>query len=107
VPGKYVAGARKVCRGRHGARGRRVGQAWCNVMRILRLDVTTIIACNVRRMVRSDPSAGGFFLEHRVRAWLAVCVWTSFQCVCVCGRVFANRESSGNEYLCVRHVRND
>jgi hypothetical protein len=27
VPGKYVAGARKVCRGRHGARGRRVGQA--------------------------------------------------------------------------------
>jgi hypothetical protein len=33
-------------------------------MRILRLDVTAIIACNVRRMVRSDPSAGGFFLEH-------------------------------------------
>jgi hypothetical protein len=28
VPGKYVAGARKVCRGHHGARGRRVGQAW-------------------------------------------------------------------------------
>jgi hypothetical protein len=27
VPGKYVAGARKVCRGHHGARGRRVGQA--------------------------------------------------------------------------------
>jgi hypothetical protein len=37
----------------------------CNVMRILCLDVTTIIARNARRMVRSDPSAGGFFLEHK------------------------------------------
>jgi hypothetical protein len=37
----------------------------CNVMRILRLNVTAIIACNARRMVRSDPSAGGFFLEHK------------------------------------------
>jgi hypothetical protein len=27
APGMYVAGARKVCRGHHGARGRRVGQA--------------------------------------------------------------------------------
>jgi hypothetical protein len=33
----------------------------CNVMRILRLDVTAIIACDARRMVRSDPSAAGFF----------------------------------------------
>jgi hypothetical protein len=34
-------------------------------MRILRLDVTAIIACNAHQMVRSDPSAGGFFLEHK------------------------------------------
>jgi hypothetical protein len=32
VPGKYVAGARKVCRGHHGARGRRVGQACCRAI---------------------------------------------------------------------------
>jgi hypothetical protein len=37
----------------------------CNVMRILRLDVTAIIACNAGRMVRSDSSAGGFFLENK------------------------------------------
>jgi hypothetical protein len=37
----------------------------CNVMRILRLDVTAIIACNVRRMVRSVPSADSSFLEHK------------------------------------------
>jgi hypothetical protein len=37
----------------------------CNVMRILRLDVTAITACNARRMVRSDPWACGFFLEHK------------------------------------------
>jgi hypothetical protein len=37
----------------------------CNVVRILRLDVTAIIACNACRIVRRDPSAGGFFLEHK------------------------------------------
>jgi hypothetical protein len=51
-------------------------------MRILRLDFTAIIACNARRMVRSDPSAGGFFLERLARSIrldvLSVCmrVWT-------------------------------
>jgi hypothetical protein len=55
-------------------------------MQILRLDVTAIIACNVRRMVRSDPSAGGFFLDHKGfglgsqymfgRLSVCMCVWT-------------------------------
>jgi hypothetical protein len=30
--GRVMSGARKVTRGRHGARGRRVGQPWFNVM---------------------------------------------------------------------------
>jgi hypothetical protein len=79
----------------------------CNVMRILRLDVTAIIACNIRRMVRSDPSPGGFFLEHKGFRLGSQYTFDVFQRVCVCGRVLANKESSGNEYLSVQHVRND
>jgi hypothetical protein len=47
-----------------------------------------------------------FPLTQRIRAWLAVYIWTSFS-MYACVRVFANKESSGNEYLSGRHVRND
>jgi hypothetical protein len=76
-------------------------------MRILRLDVSAIIACNARRMVRSDPSAGGFFLERRGFGLGSQYTFGRLFGVYTCGRVFANKESSGNEYLSVRHVRND
>jgi hypothetical protein len=51
----YITGSARKC----------IRPLTCNVMRILRLDVTAIIACNARRMVRSDPSAGGFSLENK------------------------------------------
>jgi hypothetical protein len=62
----------------------------CNVMRILRLDVTEIIACNARRMVRSDPSAGGFFLEHKGfglgSQYTFGRLFSVYECVDVCSR---------------------
>jgi hypothetical protein len=62
----------------------------CNVMRILCLDVTAIIACNARRMVPSDPSAGGFFLEHRELGlgsqYTFGRLFSVYACVDVCSR---------------------
>jgi hypothetical protein len=59
-------------------------------MRILRLDVTAIIACNVRRMVRSDRSAGGIFLEHKGfglgSQYTFGCLFSVYACVDVCSR---------------------
>jgi hypothetical protein len=62
-------------------------------MRILRLDVTAIIVCNARRMVRSDASAGGFLLEHKGFGLARSICLDVFQRVCVCGRVFVNKEN--------------
>jgi hypothetical protein len=65
----------------------------CNVMRILRLDVTAIIACNARRMVRSDPSVGGFSSNTEDSGLARSISLDVFQRVGVCGRVFVNKEN--------------
>jgi hypothetical protein len=69
VPGKYVAGARKVCRGHHGARGRRVGQAWTNLSQYSHiLFLKPLISC------RSFGGGGGImqsmFVLCLTRIWL-------------------------------------
>jgi hypothetical protein len=72
VPGKYVAGARKVCRGHHGARGRRVGQAWsrkCESLDVLQPYGLSWLAREIALslpLVKSDISGLCICSSHRV-----------------------------------------
>jgi hypothetical protein len=64
-----------------------------NVMRILRLDVTAIIACNAHRMVRSDRRLAVFSSNTKDSGLARSIRLDVFQRVCVCRRVFVNKEN--------------